>query len=391
MKTTLYKVDTKGKVREWTIHINNDHYWTVTGIHGGKLITNKPVYAFPKNEGRSNETTAKEQAMLEVSSIILKQREKGYYDTVEDSDRGKDFFSVMLAHPYEKHQKKVVFGRGMRYFVQPKLDGIRSTMQYEGETNKATSRGGKDQPVVAHILEEWGEHLENLNSVSDGELYNHNLKHDFNKITSLVKKLRSSQQTIKKQQEWEDALCEAKDMVQYHIYDMFFKDEPNLTFSERYNRIVDIFNSADYAHNNYIHLVPTYEVQSLEDIQDYYEQFLEQGYEGAIIRFDTPYVGKKTSNMLKYKPMYDSEYELLELIEGTGNRAGMAGAAYIRVPGVDGQKKTNIKGSRDWLTQIWNDRANLNFKGKMITIQYPNLTPDGVPRFPYMLAIRDYE
>jgi hypothetical protein len=29
--------------------------------------------------------------------------------------------------------------------------------------------------------------------------------------------------------------------------------------------------------------------------------------------------------------------------------------------------------------------------GKDATIKYFNLTPDGVPRFPYVIAIRDYE
>jgi hypothetical protein len=29
--------------------------------------------------------------------------------------------------------------------------------------------------------------------------------------------------------------------------------------------------------------------------------------------------------------------------------------------------------------------------GKEATVKYFNLTPDGVPRFPYVIAIRDYE
>jgi DNA ligase-1 len=31
------------------------------------------------------------------------------------------------------------------------------------------------------------------------------------------------------------------------------------------------------------------------------------------------------------------------------------------------------------------------FLGKMLTVQYQNLTPDGIPRFPVGLSFRDYE
>lgn len=388
---TLYKVDTKGKVREWTMVIDGDSYYTITGEKGGKLITNKPVYCEPKNVGKANETSAESQAYSEASAKITKKRESGYYDNLEDAGKGKQYFAVQLAHHYKDHKKKVDFSAGNVY-VQPKLDGIRSTQQYvdEFECNKATSREGKDQPVVVHILEAWGATLmEWGNAVADGELYNHLLKHDFNKITSAVKKQKSSKMSDKKIAEWHEALDVAREMIEYHVYDMFFPDNPEWTFSQRYQELTKIFDRFDFT--DAIVQVPTYQVHSLEEIHEKYEEFLEEGYEGAIIRLDTPYVGKKTSNMLKYKPKYDDEFEILYFKEGTGNRVGMAGAVYIKVPGVDDPKKSNIKGPRSFLEQLWNEREDIEHKGLMGTIEYSNLTPAGVPRFPYLKAIRDYE
>jgi hypothetical protein len=123
MKTTLYKLDNKNKIREWSIVVEDDSYYTITGIKDGKLITHKPIYAKAKNEGRANETTPQEQALKEVQSIIDKQKTKGYYEDIDEVASGPKHFLVQLAHPYRKHKKKVVFDGENLVFTQPKLDG----------------------------------------------------------------------------------------------------------------------------------------------------------------------------------------------------------------------------------------------------------------------------
>jgi hypothetical protein len=68
MKTlqTLYKIDTKGKLREWTMHIDGASFYAVKGLVDGKLTTDKPTKTIAKNVGRSNETSAEQQAELEA-------------------------------------------------------------------------------------------------------------------------------------------------------------------------------------------------------------------------------------------------------------------------------------------------------------------------------------
>ena len=56
----------------------------------------------------------------------------------------------------------------------------------------------------------------------------------------------------------------------------------------------------------------------------------------------------------------------------------------------DGKEfNSNVKGSFSYLTKLLEIADTLI--GKDATIKYFNLTPDGVPRFPYVIAIRDYE
>ena len=50
---------------------------------------------------------------------------------------------------------------------------------------------------------------------------------------------------------------------------------------------------------------------------------------------------------------------------------------------------SNVKGTFEYMAELLNKADELI--GKEATVKYFNLTPDGVPRFPYVIAIRDYE
>jgi DNA ligase-1 len=98
-----------------------------------------------------------------------------------------------------------------------------------------------------------------------------------------------------------------------------------------------------------------------------------------------PYeVGKRSKYLLKNKSFQDAEFEILDIVEGVGNKGGMAG--FMIVKNVDGSTfKSNIKGDRDYCRMLLENKEN--FIGKLATIKFFNLTPDGVPRFPYVINI----
>ena len=65
---TLYKKDTTDKIRQWSIIAEDNKFWTAQGILDGKIIVNKPTITHPKNIGKSNETSAEEQAHAEAKA-----------------------------------------------------------------------------------------------------------------------------------------------------------------------------------------------------------------------------------------------------------------------------------------------------------------------------------
>lgn len=113
---TLYKIDSKGKIREWSIIVEGNTYTQIYGIKDGKMQHVSTEIKVGKNIGRANETTAEEQCRAEAESLWKKQRDrKGY---TEDIPTEKPM-RPMLAKSFDKDGKCIEFP----CYVQKKYDG----------------------------------------------------------------------------------------------------------------------------------------------------------------------------------------------------------------------------------------------------------------------------
>jgi DNA ligase-1 len=365
MITKLFNYDTKNKLREWSIEWEEGRYRTIHGVVGGKLQTTEWMLVSETNVGRSNHRDLSEQAKFEAEALVKKQIEQGWKTSIEELNSSVKDFECMLAQNYADRRKDIKFP----VYSQPKLDGIRLNV-----SNKLLSRNKKNFVSIPHLEYLIG-FCQKYNLILDGELYNHSFKDDFNKITSIVKKTKPSK----------DDLQESEKYIQYWIYDVFFKDKPQLTFEERREELLTLLNTID---TPYLVIVSSHKVLSHEELDYNYGIYLEDGFEGQMVRINAPYEQKRSKNLLKRKEFCDSEYEILEVGEGQGNKSGMAG--YMLLKNTDGSTfRSNIKGSQDWLKILLGNSSRII--GKNATVKYFNLTPDGVPRFPYVISIRDYE
>jgi len=353
----LYKYSTNGKAQQWEIIVDGDKFYTVEGQVDGKLTTSLPTLCKGKNIGRANETTANEQAIKEAQAKWDKKIAGGYNETLT---KGSKFFEPMLAQKFEKGN---IDFKKQRVFVQPKLDGIRCI----NDAGTLMSRLGKPFTTCPHLYQT-GYQL-------DGELYNHELKEEFNEIVSLVKRKDST----------EAELAETKKMVQYWIYDF---PEISGKFSQRLGALNMFFKTNT---NPSFKQVPTYEVFSDQDIDKYNDQFLDDGYEGTIVRLDTgDYECKRSKQLLKYKAWIDEEFEIIGYEEGNGGRVGTIGKFWMKHD-KDRRNdfKCNVKGPFSYLREIWENKES--YIGVSGTVKYFNRTPigdDGLgdkPRFGYII------
>ena len=140
----------------------------------------------------------------------------------------------MLAHPVS--DRPVDYDSGP-VFIQPKLDGVRCLIQYDNSTVTAYSRTGKEWKNIDHILFNLKPFFQlNPDVVLDGELYNHKLKHDFEKIISLVRKQKPTEEDRR----------DAQHLVQFHVYD-FFSSSPTINYGKY---IVRMKVLADYTNDD---------------------------------------------------------------------------------------------------------------------------------------------
>jgi len=360
---TLFTRTSSGAIQEWTIEVKGDQYRTVYGQTDGKKITTEWTVAKPTNVGRSNERDGEAQAVYEARATWKKKKESGYWENIEDIDR-QGFIEPMLAQKYEDRISELVYP----LYCQPKLDGLRCITSKDG----MQSRNGKPIKSCPHIYRK----LQNVfkaypEIVFDGELYCDKLANDFNKICSLVKKSKPT----------ENDLMESDATIQYWIYDVV---DVNLMFSERTKQIADIFE--DFKLDGSFVRVPTFIVNSEKELTELYEKWVEHGYEGQMVRIDAVYEQKRSPYLLKRKEFQDREYRIKEICEGNGNKSGMAG--YMVLFNDDQSTfRSNIKGDRTYLKELLKEKDQ--YVGKLATVQFFNLTPDNVPRFPYIIKIRE--
>lgn len=374
MLPMLYKRTSTKKIQTWEIEVSGTEgqrcgFRTISGQLDGKQVTSEWTWCEPKNVGRSNETTSYQQTMLEAKSAWQKKKDTGYTEIIDDVDTAVTYVKPMLAKEYGEHKHKLVYP----VFAQPKLDGMRAITA----VSTMTSRNGKPIISAPHIplalARVWREYPD---LVFDGELYADKFKEDFNKIISLAKKTKP---TV-------DDLNESVEHLQYWIYDLVI---PGMSFDERYNMLLTVFNQFRLMEHPSLVLVQTVRVANEGFLNICYEQWLEQGMEGQMVRVrDAEYQNKRTADLLKRKEFKEDEFHILDVEEGIGNKSGMAGNVVLVLP--DGRTfSANVMGGVEFSRELLIRKAEAI--GKLATIKFFNYTPDGIPRFPHMKSIRDYE
>ena len=353
---TLYKRDTNGNVRELTVqYVNGDvaATRTVAGIKDGKLVESGWKDAEGKNFGKANATTNDEQAIKEAQASWDKKVEKEYFESISQIDT-YDKFKPQLAHDYTKRPQSSGIS-------QPKLDGIRCIARKDG----LYTRAGKEITTCSHIQNSLIPFFEIYpNVVLDGELYNHELKSDFNKITSLVRRVKPSQAEAE----------ECAKLVEYHVYDMVDVPVPGLLFLQRINFLQTCFLAAP------IVVVSTKVCNTQDELDALYSEYTEAGYEGQMVRNDTPYENKRSKNLLKRKEFVTEEFSVVKVLEGSGNWAGYA--KHFELELGDGRTfGSGVRGQQAVLQALLEQEV----KPTWVTVRYFEKTPDGVPRFPVVI------
>jgi len=275
-------------------------------------------------------------------------------------------------------------------YIQPKLDGVRCVIQREkveldfdtklnsGYEVKAYSRTGKEWKNIDHILAQLKPFFEKYpNVILDGELYNHDLKDDFEKIISLVRKTKPTP---------EDR-SEAARLTQFHCYDIIDEELP---FDQRIEFATEALMISQHFGLSSIHTVDTQLITSERSAKNCHDANLIAGYEGSIVRTNDPYHCKRSHNLRKFKDFSDAEARIVGYELGKGKREGTLGKFLMEDE--DGNKFGCPPGKGYNYKDMTNMLENIHdYIGQIATFTYFGRTKANSYRHPLFKCIRNYE
>lgn len=340
---TLYIVDNKQQLREWSIEEYDDGFMIRHGVVGGSLQEKFEQVL----EGKVNRDVY-EQIELQMNSRINKQIDRGYVESIEEAKRHRATNAIgqkkpMLAQKYSD----VLVSFNQPVYVQRKYDGNRCIIHNKNGEIIAYSRNGKPISSISHIIDNM--HIPVGMSV-DGELYAHGYK--LQEIVSWIK--RKQEDTLK---------------LKYHAYDIMLQKP----FDERFN----ILSKNVFSDNDTFEIVDTYAVGTKDALVDYHSRFRSEGFEGTIIRTNNSGYedGKRSKSLIKMKDWNDAEFLVIDVIPSKDQWARLICAMpdgntfRVTAPGTMYEKEEVLLNKE-------------NYIGKCVTVEYAYLTEDGIPFHP---------
>lgn len=380
------RIDSDEKDNAWQIGYKNGKLITLYGMYGGKVQRAERVVS-ENLSGRSLLV----QGLLESRSKFKTKYDQGYRPVCEKTTPTQ-LCRVMLASKYSKEKTKLKFP----CIIQPKIDGVRCVSCYGNVPNTTNitpgtsieikdivlrSREGKEFDWLEHIRENVLSLLKYLppGTILDGEIYVHG-EMIFNDIISAVKSKLVKEKTNK--------------FLQYWIFDWINYSIPNW---ERLTKLKNAYNKwiDDGGDRDVICLVNTYKAGKYSDIERFYGEFIEQGFEGLMIRHHEEaekkkayYKAERSVNLLKYKEFQEAEGIVVDVVSAQGKDSGTA-IFLLEDPNTGVKFRARPGGTLKERKKYYDNREELI--GKLYTYKYFELTIDGVPRFPVGKGFRDYE
>lgn len=412
------------------LHIGNNYedlphsviaeVWTETGVEGFgfKITRNIPTY-FDKVsfKGQINQRNIFQNALIKARADYIKRSERGGSDNKSGNKKNTNtnvMYFPMLAKAWKDGNKHIKYP----CYIQPKLDGVRCLTYIErknGDINNVImyTRTKKHFPNVEYLQEILLPFLKNLFDDSekpyqsiylDGELYKHGQK-----LQDISGRSRNEEKT-----NMDD--FDLDNINEYHIYDCFYPECLDLTFSERKQHLDDLYDEIknstidDYEYlpkgivaSDIIKPVHCDIVNNLSDANKLFEKYTKLDYEGIMFRnMSGVYLANSTktgsfmrsNDLVKMKQKFSDEYEVVGYTEG---KRGKDKGAIIWICKTKNNERFNVTPKNityEERKELFINAEN-NFEkkylGRMITVEYEDLSKKNVPQRAKALTFRDYE
>lgn len=283
----------------------------------------------------------------------------------------------MLAQRWDQHLDRVSSKEDL--FISPKLDGVRCIVAFDPATKRPyfLSRLGNTFQSCDHIAPElMMAFAKDPTLVFDGEIYHHDFARNFSGLIGAIKVQRENRDAdhtnIQKQ-------------LQLHCFDLLYGNSitGDTPYALRYNYLERVLARLPNKKTQLVEQTVARKAQ----VNRHHDDHVAEGYEGVMVRTGSGKYeyGKRSYSILKMKKMQDAEFLVTRIIEGKGKLEGTVGAIECVTENKD-RFKANFGVSDDERHYYW--RRQHQLLGKMATIQFQEVSPNGIPRFGVFKAIR---
>ena len=380
--------------------------WVETGVIGGKITRHTPTYSEEKHVGQSNERNTFKSSLVTARSLYLKKLDNGmrpnniFYSKPTKPVKYARYFP-MLVRKYDDEKKNLVYP----IYVQPKLDGARCIAYLDVHPNKKPTfenvilytRQKKDYIGFEKLRKELLPALMDIYDLEqsesayiDGEFYKHEMP--LQTISGAVR--NPKRESMPKY-----------DGIQYHVFDIFYPSR-TLAFEDRIEHLDDLFAALGNNPEEVVRVPTLYAKTQIEE-EKIYKDFLKKRYEGTIVRNASSLylthpiktgMSIRSKFVLKRKMTYSDEYEVVGFDQGTKGRD--KGAIIWQCQTEEPHKKFNATPKDITYEERYdlykksiknnNDGFNKNFKGRMMTVEYEDLSKNNVPLRAKAVGFRDH-
>lgn len=353
---TLYAKNKNGAWKEWNISVSmkkeTPQIETIHGLLNGKKITEMFIILKKK---RGYKSLWDQAVFTAQSKWNHKHNRENYQTSLQEPSHTQTNQSLlpMLAKPFDN-------GKHLHFplYIQPKIDGLRCIATPHG----LFSRTGSPFLGLDNIKTDLKTYFENqVGYVVDGELYSEEMP--FEELSGYCRRQKE---------------IPSEKKVIFHVFDVI-PPQKEIKFQDRRSMFPKETES--------IRLVPTQEITTKDEIEFHLKKFMEEGYEGIILRNKNGLyeVGHRSWDLQKYKLFQEEEFEIIGFTEGTGREKGLViwecqtqeGKTFHVRPEGDHEERRNMF------------QHAVEYIGKKITVVFQEFTRDKAPRFPVGKAIRD--
>lgn len=345
---------------------------------GGQSVelASDPARVEPKNVGRANATTARQQAILEIDALATLKKQQGYAELGQMAPQ--TYPLPMLAHKYTDYGHKLQWP----VLAQPKLDGMRALYR------DGVFWSRKGLPLLAGVTT----HIQIIASTPTRVAEDSVVALDGELILN-PNALQPGQDLFQETMKAVKRVCTNSQYLQYWVFDVLTSSP--VPFSERWAVLQQVKRDAKWTGAQ---LVPTISVTDLDEAMAFHQSCVELGFEGIMLRDPTGRyeIGHRSQHLLKYKEFVDDEFPIVAVHQGTGADAGAAifecalptdVAARLRAQGLKDTFRVRPRGTIESRRAMF--AHSDDYVGKWLTVIYQNLSDVGVPRFPVGKGIRD--